>query len=81
MEKRISDADANRKFSQLLKGVRAGRSYIVTSHGEPVARMMPASGEREAAKAARDLLLARLRKQRTTQIARWTRDELYDDER
>ena len=40
MEEAISAADANRKFSLLLRGVRAGRSYVVTSHGKPVARVI-----------------------------------------
>ena len=31
MEKPISAADANRTFSQLLRGVRAGDSYVVTN--------------------------------------------------
>jgi prevent-host-death family protein len=31
MEKTVSAADANRKFSELLRGVRKGLSYVVTS--------------------------------------------------
>ncbi|EQD47686.1 prevent-host-death family protein, partial [mine drainage metagenome] len=42
MEKAVSAADANRRFSQLLHDVRQGRSYIVTSHGRPVAKISPA---------------------------------------
>jgi prevent-host-death family protein len=78
MEKAISAADANRKFSELLRGVKEGHSYLVTSHGRPVARIAPAnshSQQREAAKAA---LLKRLRKQPTIDIGRWTREELYE---
>jgi prevent-host-death family protein len=41
MEKLISAADANREFSQLLKGVKKGNCYIVTSHGTPVAKIAP----------------------------------------
>jgi len=81
MEKAVSAADANRRFSELLRGVRRGRSYLVTSHGQPVARLFPA-GDAEPGKAgARGALLARLRKQPETKIGRWTRDELYEDER
>jgi prevent-host-death family protein len=77
MEKTISAADANRKFSQLLREVREGRSYVVTSHGRPVARIAPVEEQRRSkAKAA---LLARLKKQPIQNIGRWTRDELYDD--
>jgi prevent-host-death family protein len=41
MEKTISAADANRRFSELLRGVREGQSYVVTSHGKVVARISP----------------------------------------
>ena len=41
MEKAVSAADANRRFSKLLRAVREGQSYVVTSHGEPVARITP----------------------------------------
>jgi antitoxin (DNA-binding transcriptional repressor) of toxin-antitoxin stability system len=37
MERAVSAAVANRKFSQLLRSVREGRSYVVTTHGKPVA--------------------------------------------
>lgn len=38
LELSISSADANRQFSSVLRGVRDGTSYIVTSYGKPVAR-------------------------------------------
>lgn len=78
MEKTISAADANRKFSQLLREVREGRSYVVTSHGRPVARIAPVTeGRYSKAKAA---LLAHLedRPVRRRPIGPWKRDELYD---
>ena len=34
MEKPVSAADANRKFHKLLRGVREGQSYVVTSPWE-----------------------------------------------
>jgi prevent-host-death family protein len=76
MEKAISAADANRKFSQLLREVKDGQSYIVTSHGRPVARIAPVEGS--AGVSARNSLLARLRAQRVVNIGRWKRDELYE---
>lgn len=79
MEKAISAADANRSFSRLLHGVRQGRSYIVTSHGQPVARIAPVEAPGSVAASARDGLLARLRSQQAKKIGRWTRDELYED--
>ena len=35
METMISAAEAKRKFSRLLEGVRLGRSYVVTIQGHP----------------------------------------------
>ena len=77
MQKSIPAAEANRKFSELLRGVREGNSYVVTSHGRPVARIEPVEEQnRSKAKAA---LLAHLKAQPVQNIGRWTRDELYDD--
>jgi prevent-host-death family protein len=80
MDETISAADANRKFSQLLRGVREGRSYVVTSHGRPVARLVPAETDRDQVTRARTALLTRLEQQPVVHVGRWTRDELYDDE-
>lgn len=80
MEKAISAADANRKFSQLLREVKEGRSFVVTSHGRPVARIAPVEskegriGNLQAWKA----LMERLRNQPVTNIGHWTREELYE---
>jgi len=77
MEKAISASEANRKFSEVLRGVREGQTYVVTSHGRPVARIEPVeSRRRRKAKAA---LLARVAAQPVQNIGRWTRDELYDE--
>lgn len=77
MEKVVSAAEANRKFSELLRQVKSGQSYLVTSHGRPVARIEPVKERRNGrAKAA---LLAHLRAQPIQDIGRWSRDELYDD--
>ena len=79
MDKAVSAADANRRFSELLRIVKNGRSVIVTSHGKPVARITPAVEDERAAEGARSALVARLRTQRVVNVGRWTRDELYDD--
>lgn len=84
MEKIVSAADANRRFSDLLRGVRKGRTYVVTSHGRPVAKIVPAETDERNAAAARTALLARLKSQPAAEEdkagKRWTRDELYEDE-
>lgn len=81
MDEAISAADANRRFSRLLAMVREGRSYVVTSHGRPVARIVPAGDEKALGSIARQALIDRLERQPATDAGRWSRDELYDDER
>ena len=81
MDKAVSAADANRKFSQLLQNVRRGRSYVVTSHGKPIAKISPVDETGKIEVSARANLLTRLRKQSVAKAVRWTRDELYEDPR
>jgi prevent-host-death family protein len=78
-ELRISAADANRRFSELLRTVKKGQSVVVTSHGKPVAKISPMVEDNRAVDGARSVLLARLRRERVVNAGRWTRDELYDD--
>jgi prevent-host-death family protein len=80
MDQSISAADANRNFSMLLRGVRDGQSYVVTSHGKPIARIIPADEPDTAAEGARLALLTRLRNQPAIDVGRWTRDEIYEDD-
>lgn len=81
MDDTVSAAEANRSFSRLLRGVREGRSYVVTAHGRPVARLVPAGdGDRDGRSvrsAARRALIERVLEQPAADIERWTRDELY----
>jgi len=79
MDKAVSAADANRRFSELLRTVQKGRSVVVTNHGKPVARITPVVEDERAAEGARAALFARLRAGRAVNVGRWTRDELYDD--
>jgi prevent-host-death family protein len=81
MDKAVSAADANRRFSELLRTVKKGRSVVVTSHGKPVAKISPVVEDNLAAEGARSALFARLRRERVVNAGRWTRDELYDDAR
>ena len=80
MDEAISAADENRKFSLLLRGVREGRSYVVTSHGRPVARIIPAATHEGVAAGSRAVLLARLEKQPIVKAETWARDDLYEDD-
>jgi prevent-host-death family protein len=80
MTRVVSAAEANRNFSSLLRTVKSGNIVVITSHGKPVARLVPAGEQELTAERARAALLARLRAARTVDVGRWTRDELYDDE-
>jgi len=80
MEKAISAAEANRNFSQLLAGVRQGRSYVVTSHGKPVAKISPVEESEKTQASARETLLTRLRSQTVVRAGRWSREDLSQDE-
>uniref|UniRef100_E6PYL8 Prevent-host-death family protein n=1 Tax=mine drainage metagenome TaxID=410659 RepID=E6PYL8_9ZZZZ len=82
MEEAVSAAEANRRFSHLLRKAREGGSFIVTSHGRPVARITPpdspADGPGASEPGARKLLLDRLSHQEVVNTGPWTREELYD---
>ncbi len=79
MEDAVSAADANRRFSELLRVVKRGRSVLVTSHGKPVARIVPAGDDDRTQGTAQSMLLSRLRRERVVTVGRWSRDELYED--
>jgi prevent-host-death family protein len=81
MEKAVSAADANRKFSKLLRTVKEGHSYVVTSHGKAVAKIVPVEQNSTVTPGARSALLKRLRSEAVVTIGRWNRDQLYEDER
>ena len=78
MSKAVSAADANRDFSKLLREVRDGGSVIITSHGRPVAKIVPFVAQDRVRAAAKARLMARLRSQRAIDIGPWTRAELYE---
>ncbi len=76
----VSAADANRNFSKLLKGVRQGRSYVVTSHGEPVAKLTPIDDGAPVSQeriAARRRHLEELSARAAANAPKTSRDELY----
>jgi prevent-host-death family protein len=80
VEKSISAGEANRNFSRVLREVGEGQSYVVTSHGTPVARIVPAKRSPADLAAAKQELIEYF-KSRPIQVIggkKWTRDELYD---
>ncbi|MFO1036223.1 MAG: type II toxin-antitoxin system prevent-host-death family antitoxin [Geminicoccaceae bacterium] len=80
MDEAVSAAEANRRFSHILREVREGRTYVVTSHGRPVARIVPMQADDRVASEAKAVLLARLSGEPTVVIgSTWSRDDLYDE--
>jgi prevent-host-death family protein len=82
MDETITAAEANRSFSRLLRGVQQGQSYLVTSHGRPVARVVPPDQDEAMTlrmrRAARHALFERLEKQPALNLGSWSRDEAYE---
>jgi prevent-host-death family protein len=77
--KTVTAAEANRQFSKILREVRGGETVLVTSHGEPVATIAPATASSAARVEAKRRLLEDLRAQPTLDLPRIARDELYDE--
>ena len=78
MDQTISAAEANRSFSQLLREVRSGQSFVVTTHGRPVARIVPFDAADASRVQARAALLERLAGQTAVDVGAWSRDDLYE---
>ncbi|HWN48678.1 MAG TPA: type II toxin-antitoxin system prevent-host-death family antitoxin [Xanthobacteraceae bacterium] len=76
MDKAISAADAKRNFSKLLRDVSEGHSYVVTRHGKPMAKIMPASNRPKSERWSRAGLLERLRAEPAVDIGPWTRSDI-----
>ena len=75
----FSAAEANRQFSKILREVRGGETIVVTSHGEPVAKIIPAGRDLAQREEAMARLLARLDAQPVLNLPRITREEMHDD--
>ena len=81
MSMTVSSANANRDFSALLRQVRDGATVIVTSHGRPVARIVPIAAGAPVLRSARTTLFNRLATALPVDVGKWTRDDLYEDGR
>ena len=80
MDRDIPATEANRDFSRLLREVQKGESFTVTSHGRPVARIVPVAetkrDEAERQKAFAEFM-AYLESRPVLNLPRITRDEIY----
>ncbi len=77
--KTITAADANRRFSSLLREVSKGEEITILSRGRPVAKIISVHSEALRKNAMKNVLLSRLKSQDITGSRNWTRSELYDD--
>jgi len=87
----VPAAEANRRFSELLRGVREeGRRFIVTSHGRAVAKLTPVEETRDdeaefraavlqEQREAHKRLMEHLRSQPALNLGKFNRDDAYDD--
>lgn len=80
MERSISATDANREFSRVLNEVANGDTYIVTSHGKPMIKMVPVAPDDTAGEKQRKLraLLDRMAALPVRHRGRITRDDGYE---
>lgn len=76
MDRAISASEANQRFSELLREVAEGNSYVVMSRGRPIARVLPVdrAGERRAVQG----LLRFVRKLPIRDAGEWSRADLYE---
>lgn len=77
MEKAVTAAAVNRRFSRLPRAVH---SYVVKIHAKVVARVVPFQEDASILRKARAALVQRLRSQPVARVRRWSRKELYEDQ-
>lgn len=86
----VTATEANRRFSALLREVAAGRTVLITSRGQVVARLEPDGGKadptieemmagRQKAWAELQAFWAELDAQKDRPVYTWNREELYDE--
>lgn len=76
MDRHITASEANERFSEMLRDVAEGESFVVTSGGQAVARVTPIGGPSQ--KQAVRKLLKRLSALPIRRSGDWTRDDLYE---
>lgn len=77
MERAITASDANQRFSEMLREVQEGESFVVMSRGRPVAKVTPVDDLADQARAIDDLL-AHVGKLPRRHLADWRREDLYE---
>ncbi len=79
--KTITAAQANRKFSYVLREVGKGEKFLVLSRGKPVAAVTTVDSRKSQQDALKKTLLSRLKNQEITGSRNWSRSDLYEEEK
>ncbi|MFH2129500.1 MAG: type II toxin-antitoxin system prevent-host-death family antitoxin [bacterium] len=77
--KTVTAAEANRRFSAVLREVSQGEEMTIVSRGKPVATIGPVKTDSPERRVAIENLINRLKKREISGSRNWTRNELYDD--
>lgn len=79
MPKTISATEANRRFSELLRLIDEGETFIVTTHGRPRVRMERVRKDAHEQSAANGQPRDRRRHQESQDVSLVARDRRYED--
>ncbi len=77
--KTVTAAEANRRFSAVLREVSRGEEMTIVSRGKPVATIGPVKSDSPDRQVAKINLINRLKKREKSGSRNWTRNELYED--
>lgn len=81
MPKTVTLRDANQNFARYVREVESGHELVITRHGVPVAKLIPAGGRRVLTaeqQAALERTRKRLKKGWPLGIGKLDRDSLYE---
>ena len=77
MERAITASDANQRFSEMLREVQDGETFVVTSRGRPVAKVTPVDALEQQGPAV-DALLDYVETLPRRHGGAWRRGDLYE---
>lgn len=80
MERLITATEANQRFSEMLRDVQSGESFVVTSRGKPVAKLVPIDEAAMIAEQSKKIgaLLEYVETLPRMNAGPWEREDLYD---
>ena len=78
LDRIVTATEAYRRFPELLREVRAGESFTITSRGKPVAEITPPKVKKQTSKAELAEMFARMDELPGVITGPWTRDKLYE---